>query len=221
MFSTFDFRIRKRDDYPHFGQVIQSWYAPILSSKEQEDGNYSACITIGVTNKLPHSKKEVILLSVFNSIVHNSVDLLKNISCLSKDYLNKTRTVSDSHNRVASVIVFEAEKGNPSKILASVKNDKIFRFYPECFGGRDLEERLHAARPYVGKVLFSYIPGKKVLRPDDDHLMGLLLAYPSTQSYAIASAYAQSILYAAHCRAFDDDDDVVSSDRPSHGFYGE
>lgn len=218
MFKVSDFRVRKRFDYPYFDKVIQSWYTPILSKTKNDDGNYSACVTLGVSSNQIHDKNEVMVVSVFNQIIPSSVEFLKHVECLCGDYLNK-KNICIKTSRTPGVVIFEAEKGKHNKIISRMKVSGIFRFYPEYHGGEELEDRIQAVKPLTNRVLLTHMPNTTKLRPDDAELMGRLLAYPSCGSFAIASAYTQAVLYAQYSQLFDDGKDVAAQSGPKHAFY--
>jgi len=218
MFRSSDFKIRKLTSYPYINQTWQSWYSPILSNRKQEDGGYSACVTLGASLAPGTDQNEVIFLSAINGLVSSSIDLIKHIKALKEDYLNKTITQIDSP-RSAGAVIFEYEKGKIKPILNSLGIENLVRFHTEYNGGDDLDSRVHLALPFVKKVGLTNAPGTGELRPDDQELMARCLSYPDDpESYAMVSAFVQAILYAKRKNIF-----PGSPQKPNSGrkvFYG-
>lgn len=225
MFTRNTFNIRTAEQYPPFAFVLQSWYSPLINSKPQEDAGLSACVTLGIARKdwvHPVTKtrhaNQVIVASALNDYIANSEHLKKNVLALREDYLNKT-TKKIGSPRSADAIIIEAERGKYNHVVSGWGADNLQRFYPER-SGDTLEKRIAIAYPFCRQISFTNLPNEQNLRPDDAHLLGMLLAYPCSEAYALTSAFVQAVLW-LHSRGHLDDESrkPLRSSKPREPFY--
>lgn len=200
MFTKSTFPVRKDKTYPPFGLVVQSWYSPLMTAKPQDDEGLTACVTLGIARREWVNQKtntthrtQIILASIVQDHLKTSQQLKKYVTALSTDYRTKTSKVV-AGNRGADVVLMEAEFGKPCWVAETFGLNNIQLCCPELFGDT-LDRRISIAYPYLNQIFFTTLPDDAGLRPDDAHLLGMLLAYPSSDSYALAAALIQAVLW--------------------------
>jgi hypothetical protein len=195
-----------KKQYSHI-YYFQSWYSPIFLKAKNEDADNSTCITFEVRRN-KEGKHHLALANILPPNVMDSHEVLIHAKNVNNDFTNNNLVGLPSRFNQSCVILPADSHGSHNTFASVLQRDNlpIRRMFIERNGG-DIEGLLHQAVRVLRQDKFYLLPHPKkehALRPIDSDFLNIVASYPDKESYALAYAWAQGLVYAEkHLYIFD------------------
>jgi len=179
---------------------FQSWYSPIfIKSSSVEDTTNSCCITFEM-RKDNQGKHYITLANILPPAPLDSHDVMTHAVNLNNDFTNNTlKALPNLYNQQVVILPSNDNLSNSFAYELQVDHNIPVRRLPIELNGINIDGLIHQAIKIVKKDKFylrHHHERPNTLDLIDSNFINIINSYPDIESYSLAYAWAQGLVFA-------------------------